>query len=48
MDDLDAELAATEVGAFADADGEATFEEVETAALADEVEEDEARARDTK
>ena len=39
MDDLDAELAATE---------EATFEEVETAALADEVEEDEARARDTK
>ena len=38
MDDLDAELAATE---------EATFEEVETAALADEVEEDEARARDT-
>ena len=39
MDELDAELAATE---------EATFEEVETAALADEVEEDEARARDTK
>lgn len=39
MDDLDAELAATE---------EATFEEIETAALADEVEEDEARARDTK
>ena len=39
MDDLDAELAATE---------EATFEEVETAALADEVEEDEARARDIK